>query len=245
MTTILLLGATGETGRQALNAALASPAVSKVYSFGRRQPTATTADPSNKLIHTPLDFDKLLEGDSTEANKLKDVQANSVVIALGTTRAAAGSFEQFYKVDREFVLAAAKHARVQDKKQSLVYCSSGSASSSSPFPYLKSKGLTEEGLASLGYETILFRPGMLAVPGGRAEHRLMESIAAKVAGLVARFTNSIEIKTPILGQAMIKAAVEGVSGLSSAGLGKHEQLKGHDVWSLGNADAIKAGTLPQ
>lgn len=56
---------------------------------------------------------------------------------------------------------------------------SGGSSSSSFIPYSKSKGLTEEGLASLGYdETIIFRPGMLVVPGGRPDHRLMESIAA-------------------------------------------------------------------
>ncbi|KAK4050112.1 C-24(28) sterol reductase [Microbotryomycetes sp. JL201] len=243
--TIILLGATGETGRQALAAALASPSISLVHSFGRSPPKTTTSSPDsvNKLVHTHLDFDKLLQGDTTEADKLKSVKADSVVIALGTTRAAAGSFEKFFLIDREYVLGAAKCARVQGKKQSVVYCSSGSASSSSPFPYIKSKGLTEEGLAAIGYdETIIFRPGMLVVPGGRAEHRLMESLAAKVTGVLARFTDSIEIKTPVLGQAMIKAAIEGVSGLSSAGLGKREQLKGHEVWSLNNSDAMKAGS---
>jgi oxidoreductase len=132
---------------------------------------------------------------------VQDVNADAVVICLGTTRAAAGGMEQFVKIDREYVLAAAKAGRVPGKEQRLVYCSvrplllerrfartnpladwlggcqANGASSSSLIPYSTSKGLTEEGLAALGYETIIFRPGMLNVPGGRAEHRLLESIA--------------------------------------------------------------------
>ncbi|KAK4058329.1 hypothetical protein OIO90_000486 [Microbotryomycetes sp. JL221] len=241
--TIILLGATGETGRQALAAALSSSAISQIYSFGRRAPDTVSATDTTKLTHTPIDFDKLLQGDMTEANKLSSVNADAVVIALGTTRAAAGSLENFYKIDREYVLSAAKHARVEGKAQSVIYCSSGSGSSSSWFPYLKSKGLTEEGLASLGYnECIIFKPGMLAVPGGRKEHRLAESLAAKVTGLISRFTDSIEIKTPILGKAMIRAAAEGQQALATAGLGREETLKGHKAWMLGNGNAIKAGT---
>lgn len=46
---------------------------------------------------------------------------------------------------------------------------------------MKSKGLTEEGLAAIGYdETIIFRPSMLAVPGGRAESRILEFMLALV-----------------------------------------------------------------
>lgn len=124
--------------------------------------------------------------------------------------------DKFVRIDRDYVLAAAKAARVQGKHQSFAYCSvslhhasiqsgpvyqplhatcagkgigenadsrscqqSNSASSSSLFPYLKSKGLTEEGIAAAGYDDlIVFRPALLAVPGGRGEARFMESIAA-------------------------------------------------------------------
>ena len=92
---------------------------------------------------------------------------------------------KFIRIDREYVLAGAKAAQVPSLEQKVVYVSSGAASSSSFFPYVKSKGLTEEGLALLGYqETIIFRPGMLVIPGGRAEHRLVEKIAASVLSLV-------------------------------------------------------------
>lgn len=129
---------------------------------------------------------------------------------------------------------------------------------------MKSKGLTEEGLAAIGYdETIIFRPALLAVPGGREEHRLAESVFAfvslyprilfrkgtniqpvinrKITGVLSRFSDSLEIKTPILGTALVKAAGEGIAGLERATIGKSEDMKGKDVWVVGNSDAIKFG----
>jgi len=54
---------------------------------------------------------------------------------------------------------------------------SAGSSASSPFLYPSSKGLTEQGLAALGYSrTVILRPGYLQVPGGRSEGRLVESL---------------------------------------------------------------------
>jgi len=125
MPNAIVLGSTGEVGKQALLAALASPAFDKVHSFGRSAPKHV--DPSTpghaKLVHTPLDYDKVWSGDAAEAGKLAAVQAEAVLIAMGTTRANAGGAEQFKKIDKEYVLAAAKAARVEGKEQAVVYCS--------------------------------------------------------------------------------------------------------------------------
>lgn len=43
--------------------------------------------------------------------------------SLGTTKANAGSWEKFVKIDREYVIAAAKAARVEGLKQRLLYVS--------------------------------------------------------------------------------------------------------------------------
>lgn len=108
---------------------------------------------------------------------------------------------------------------------------------------------------------------MLIVPGGRAEHRLVESLAAfvlspsldlllsahelidgryrKVTGFLSLFSSSIQVKTPILGNAMIFAALSGHAELVKQGLGSEEVLKGYKVWTLGNADAMKAGDREQ
>ncbi|KAL8278959.1 hypothetical protein RQP46_008628 [Phenoliferia psychrophenolica] len=244
-TKVLILGATGETGKHVLLSALANPAYSTVLALGRKAPSVDPSTPGfSKLVSEPtISFDGLVSGDQVEVQKLKDAQADTVLVTLGTTRAAAGSFEKFVKIDREYVLAAAKGARVEGKDQKIVYCSSGGASSTSFAPYLKSKGLTEEGLASLGYkETIIFRPGMLVVPGGRAEHRLVESLAAKVTGVLSYVLPGIEIKTPVLGAAIASAGILGFAELEKKGLGKKETLKGHEAWVVGNGDAVKLGS---
>lgn len=62
---------------------------------------------------------------------------------------------------------------------------------------------------------------------------------SKFTGLIAKFTDSIEIQTPILGQAMIKAAVAGSSELK---VGKFETLAaGQKAFVLGNKDALTLG----
>lgn len=77
---------------------------------------------------------------------------------MGTTRAQAGSASNFVMIDREYVLAAAKAAllETQSSSQRLVYCSSAGANSASMLPYLKSKGLTEEGLGEWGFQKCKF-----------------------------------------------------------------------------------------
>lgn len=108
-TKIIVLGSSGATGKEALSTALASPSVASVFSFGRRSPPVDNLAGANKLTHATLDFDKLLLGTGNpeyeaEAKKLREVEADAVLIALGTTRKNAGSAEAFEKIDREYVV---------------------------------------------------------------------------------------------------------------------------------------------
>ncbi|GAA6038303.1 hypothetical protein JCM8097_003934 [Rhodosporidiobolus ruineniae] len=245
---LIVLGATGETGKQALTAALQSAEVSHVYSFGRTAPTVDPSVSTAKLTHTSLDFDALLAeksaGEGSEGKKLRDAEADAVVIALGTTKKNAGSAEKFEKIDREYVLAAAKAARREDKpNQRVVYVSAQAASSSSSFLYPRSKGLTEEGLAALGYaETVIFRPGFLVVPGGRKEGRLAEQAFGAVTNLLSTFTPSLQIPTPVLGRALVAAATSAPSALKLPAHGHEETYKtGQKAWVVPNAQAIKLG----
>lgn len=120
---LILLGATGETGRQALAAALADTRVETVRTFGRTAPSVPAND---KLRHESLDFEALLSEGAAggpETTKLREADADAVLITLGTTRANAGSAERFERIDREYVLAAAKAARKEGKEQAVVYVS--------------------------------------------------------------------------------------------------------------------------
>ncbi|GAA5996066.1 Fmp52p [Rhodotorula paludigena] len=207
---LLVLGGTGLVGREVVTAALSNDAISAVLSFGRKPPPV---DPSvagfSKLQHTALDFEALLaekEG-GPETQKLRAADADSVVVALGTTRATAGSAENFERIDRLYVLKAAEAARTS-KPQTLAYVSSGGANASSWFLYPKSKGLTEEGLARLGYSSALtFRPGVLIAPGGRQERRLAELLAVKVVPRLPFIGSSLSTATPTLGRALVKAVL--------------------------------------
>jgi oxidoreductase len=58
----------------------------------------------------------------------------------------------------------------------------------------RSKGLTEQGLASLGYsETIIFRPGLLTGVA-RPEPRIAETIGSAITGALSFISDGLEIK---------------------------------------------------
>ncbi|KAF5328517.1 hypothetical protein D9611_014389 [Ephemerocybe angulata] len=161
----------GQTGQQLLQSLLSSSFYSRVGEYGRRTTALEKipADLQDKLEQHTIDFEKL------DTSGLNAKPWDVVFITLGTTRKNAGSAEKFVKIDREYVINAAKEAKVSDN-QRLVYLSSAGANSSAPFLYPQSKGLTEEGLARLGYkDTIVFRPGFLAGTD-RGETRVAESI---------------------------------------------------------------------
>ncbi|THH19004.1 hypothetical protein EW146_g2067 [Bondarzewia mesenterica] len=172
----LLIGATGSTGRHVLRELLTSPNFTRVGEAGRRV-TAKDQLPSGtegKLEQKVIDFEKL------DQAGLKEGKWDVVFITMGTSIKAAGSEANFEKIDREYVINAAKAARSDDTNQRLVYLSSQYSNPNSNTPFLRSKGLTEQALAGLGYgDTIVFRPLFLR-NAGRAEFRPVEVMLAQV-----------------------------------------------------------------
>ncbi|KAH9944695.1 hypothetical protein B0H21DRAFT_823213 [Amylocystis lapponica] len=192
----LLIGATGQVGSHILHELLASPHYTRVGEYGRRVTSAEhiTAG-KEKLEQRTINFDKVEDED------LRAGRWDVVFIALGTTRKNAGSEAAFEKIDREYVINSARAAKTEEPghTQRLVYISSQGASPSSSFLYMRSKGLTEVGLAALGYhDTIILRPGLLTEVN-RSESRFFESAAISIVGVlnkVSLFTSvSASIKT--------------------------------------------------
>jgi oxidoreductase len=135
--TALLLGATGAVGSEVLTSLIASPHYTTIHSFVRKA-SSTPSSSDSKVVEHVVDFEKLCDGDASQVEKFKEVKGDSVLIALGTTRAAAGGAKPFERIDREYVLAAAKAARVEGgKPQKVVYCSAQMADSTSRFLYPK------------------------------------------------------------------------------------------------------------
>ncbi|PWN40918.1 hypothetical protein IE81DRAFT_325099 [Ceraceosorus guamensis] len=244
--TAIIFGATGAVGTPLLETLLQSPTFDKIHSFQRR---ATDGPPNPKLITHTVDFDKLVAKDEEEVKRVKEIAADAVFITLGTTRGAAGSAQAFEKIDKDYVLAAARAAASPEKASSnkVVYCSSQMANSGSRFLYTRSKGETEEGLASAGYsETILFRPGFLA-QAQRPKTRPLEVVYGALTGKVlSRFSDGAEIPVPILARAMRFAGEAGSSDLTAKGVGSppveaFKRPAGSAVTVLTNGEALRLG----
>jgi len=231
----LIVGATGQTGRHLLQSLLASPHFSRVGEYGRKVTSPSDIKTGkDKLEQKVIDFEKIQE------SGLKQGKWDVIFITLGTTRGNAGSAEAFERIDREYVVNAAKEARnVELATQHIVYLSSTGANSSSPFLYPKSKGLTEEALASIGYsDTLIFRPGFLAGTN-RSETRIKEILFTKITSLLSHVSNSFEIQVSALGQAMCTAGRLGSQGLPDVAGATQTGKENAKFTVINNAGAIE------
>ncbi|KAJ6474678.1 hypothetical protein C8R47DRAFT_1221083 [Mycena vitilis] len=231
--TALILGATGQVGGYLLKELLANPNITRVGEFGRR----TTALESlttgkDKLEQKVLDFEK------PEAAGLAEGNWDLVFIALGTSAKAAGSPEAFERIDREYVINAARAAKSASHPQRIIYVSSIGANPNARFLYPRSKGLTEEGLARLGYEeTIVFRPSFLAGTK-RSEFRLAEKVATSIGSVVSHLTSGYQIDISVLARSLVKAGLLGSAGLSPAVGATQAGKEGARFTLIGNSGAI-------
>jgi len=225
----ILLGATGLVGKHLLPSLLASSEFNRVGECGRRMTTPAPTTPETKTFsqHT-VDFENL------SASSFGESPWDVVYITLGTTKAIAGSKAAFTKIDKDYVVNAARELRKPGHKQRLVYLSTVSASSSSFIFYLKSKGETEEALAELGYDDyIVLRPGMFLNPDRSGTKREGETLPAIQRMIGEWFAPTIEI--PDIAVAMRVAGEKGSDALSGT-----TKSTGAQKFTIMENDAIKA-----
>lgn len=166
MTRLLIVGSTGLVGAHALAQALADPRVVQVIAPTRRPLPAHA-----KLENPIVDFEAL-------PKEVSWWRADAVVCALGTTIGDAGSRAAFRRVDLDYVLDAAMHARKAGARSFALASALGADSASGNF-YLRTKGEAEAGLRSMDYPSLtLVRPSMIA--GERERRRLMEHLATRL-----------------------------------------------------------------
>lgn len=230
MSSALVFGATGATGKHILSNVLGMKEYTKVGEFGRRvTPLESIVGDKSKLVQKTVDFEKIAE--EPDLKQHWDV----VYIALGTTRADAGSAAAFEKIDREYVLAAAKAAK-SSGTQRIVYISAAGADKNSSFLYMRSKGLTEEGLAALKYDdTIILRPGFIAgVDRGNLAIRLYGAFTS----VAKHVSSSIEVQASELGKAAALAGYLGSSRLPQATNASTVNSEGGKYTLINNAGAL-------
>jgi len=170
---IWIAGSTGLVGREALNSLVAGSKWTEVVAVGRRAP-----DIRVKQLRFVESADFLEVGDAMNRD-----WPRAVLCALGTTIAKAGSKEAFRAVDFDMPYRLALAARAADVPVFALVSSVGASRNASSF-YLRVKGELEEAIGALGFPSLhILRPSLLL--GARAEARMGERIAVKLAPLVS------------------------------------------------------------
>lgn len=194
----LLVGASGLVGGELLNILLTSEEYSKVIVLGRRPVGLEHL----KLEEIIVDFEHL--------DRHKDCfHVDVVFCCLGTTIKKAKTKEAFKKVDVDYVLEIANMAKQMKVEKFLIISSMGADSKSLVF-YSKMKGLVEESLKDIGFDSLhIFRPSLLL--GQRREVRSGESAAAFLSqGLSFLFSGPLgkykPIQAKVVANGMYKAA---------------------------------------
>lgn len=161
-----LIGGTGLTGSSLIRQLLADPAITRVISVSRRSLSVSNAKLREVLVSD------LAELPSIESK----IRGDFYFSCLGTTMKAAGSKENFEKVDHDAIVAFAKVAKAH-YANSFTLVSAMGANARSMFFYNKVKGRTEDDIKALELRSMtIFRPALLVGP--RLDARLAEKIAA-------------------------------------------------------------------
>jgi uncharacterized protein YbjT (DUF2867 family) len=190
---VLIIGATGATGKDLLEIVLEDTEIQKVDIFVRRE-----VNMQHEKLHTHIiDFDK--------PEEWKDLVTGDVLFScLGTTRKIAGSKEAQWKVDYEYQYQFAKTARENGVEQYVLVSATGASSKSIAF-YNKMKGRLEDAVKLLGFpKIIIFNPPLLIREN---TDRKVEIIAEKLIKFFNKigFFHSQTLSTKALAEAMIES----------------------------------------
>ncbi|RUS20107.1 hypothetical protein BC937DRAFT_86339 [Endogone sp. FLAS-F59071] len=246
----LVIGGTGAVGKALTRDLLRTGAFRRVTTAGRRPVVFEPGGevPTDRLVQYVVDFENLHE--YREAFRGHDV----VFCALGTTRAAAGSVENFIQIEQDYVIniaaIVAEENPSQDDKQALspvhfVYCSSIGAKASSPFLYFRTKGETENILRETSSFTrmTIVRPSGLEVEERRGRSTdIGEAIAFKVfAAPLKYFGLKLSVPVAVVARAMRRLAIGGIP--EEVVIKKEVEQTGMVLAVVGYKDVAKVGKM--
>lgn len=215
---VLIAGATGLVGREAVLACLLDEGVTEVRALVRRPVTldallgplaheqpGLTPSQRARFRAVQADFQRL-------DREPQAFQVDTVVCALGTTIRQAGSQQAFRQVDFDAPLQIAQLAHAQGAKRFLLVSALGASSSSRVF-YNRVKGELEDAISDIGFEQfVIARPSLLE--GDRPESRPGEHIGLMVAGvlgfLIPQSHRPVHVRQ--VARALLREAREAASG---------------------------------
>jgi len=220
-TNFALFGATGLVGGNILKYLLQNPTPSSILTITRRD----LPDSITSAVPTSQTLTHLVDKDTSQWPILLTSSSPSkptvLISALGTTRAAAGSFEKQYAFEHGVILSLASAAK-SSGINTFVLISSGGANKTSMFSYSKMKGEIEDDIDKLGFERyIILQPGLIL--GDRAESRFMEGLIQGVAKGLGKISGGAladgwSTSAEIIARAAVRAALD-------------EEIKGRRVLS--------------
>ncbi|KAH6894409.1 hypothetical protein B0T10DRAFT_558543 [Thelonectria olida] len=228
-----VIGSTGLVGSHILSTLLATDLYKPVNTITRRAPKATS----------PL-LNALIETDTTKwSTVLKDLNPTPATVfsALGTTRAAAGSLAEQWKIDHDLNIELAKAAKEKGSR-TFVFISSGGTRGliASRFPYGQMKNGVEDAIKDLDFEqAIILKPGMIL--GHREQSRMGESqlqTAVRVLGSISTgLKNHLGQEAEVIGRAAVRAAQLADEGKAPS---KYWILYADEIIKLGHVDSTPA-----
>jgi uncharacterized protein YbjT (DUF2867 family) len=167
MKTAIVFGASGFVGSHLLNELLNSADYGQVIAVARNR--LNVAHP--RLRTVIADYNSL-------ASVQSELAADEVFITLGTTRKNSPVKADYYQVDHDYPVLAARIAK-QRGATSVFLVTAVGADPHSRFFYTRTKGQTERDVIALDFEhTHIFRPSMIM--GNRREQRsLLEAALMK------------------------------------------------------------------
>src|SRR6202521_162249 len=154
----IVFGSSGFVGSHLLSELLNSSDYGQVTAVARK---------SLNFTHPRL---RTVVGDYNSLTDLKsEIAADEVFIALGTTKKNSPKEAEYYQVDHDYPVLAARIAKERGARSVFLITAVG-ANPKSKFFYVRTKGETERDVIALNFEhTHIFRPSMIM--GNRKEKR--------------------------------------------------------------------------
>lgn len=166
---VVMIGATGAVGGQALKTLLKMDEVQRLTLIGRRAVSDLTAPRLTQHQADMLD-------PATYQDHLGGHQV--AICTLGVGEPSKVSKEEFVRIDKDAVLLFAQACKAAGIEHFELLASVGASSSSSAF-YLKVKGELEDALKALNFKRLsLFHPSMILTPTNR--YGFTQAVALKL-----------------------------------------------------------------
>ena len=150
MKTAIIFGSSGFVGSHLLSELLNSSDYAQLTAVARKSLNITHP----KLKTVIADYNSL-------AGVKSEIAADEVFITLGTTKANSPAKADYYQVDHDYPVLAARLAKEGAAKSVFLLTAVG-ANPNSKFFYVRTKGETERDVIALNFEhTHIFRPSMI------------------------------------------------------------------------------------